>query len=349
MVRHIVINGRVLGFPLNGIPRYVREIVCGLDRVADGSLLIELAIPDHFPDDLHLRHIHTVRLPQGIGWDYLQAERYARKKQAVYVNLASKGVFYPNSVAVIHDIRLLKTGDGEWSCRAARTWLKFWVSYQLAAHRARRIVTVSQSVKAEIQAYSARLCQPMDVIGNGWDHILAVQEDERIFEAFPNLEKGAYYLVVGSIAPHKNLRWVVGNARKYPSNRYVILGRADSSLWRDETGSFGDRITYVGFQSDERMKTLLLHAKGLVFPTLYEGFGIPPMEALAVGTPAIVSDIPVMHEIYGNTVRYLDPMDDSLALDEAFSKPVDDPKILLAKYRWDRLAEQWQRLLKEME
>jgi len=106
-------------------------------------------------------------------------------------------------------------------------------------------------------------------------------------------------------------------------------------------------VLFLGYISDAYMKWLMGHAKALLFPSRAEGFGIPPLEALALGRPAIVSDIPVLREIYGDTVHYIDPDQGTENLDALLEEETADPAPVLEKYSWDRAADKWLALIRE--
>ena len=153
---------------------------------------------------------------------------------------------------------------------------------------------------------------------------------------------------MSSIAPHKNFGWIVENARLHPECQYVIAGKTDLRVWLDETDRFRGNVLYLGYQSDERVKALIENAKALVFPSRYEGFGIPPLEAIALGTPTIVSDIEVLREIYGNCASYLDPDDSSVSLDELLKSKRASSESLLKEHSWEAASRKWLRLIDKL-
>lgn len=345
----VVVNGRVLLLPLNGIPRYAYEVVKQLDAMQDAALDIEVVLPEGTALKTTLQSIRLVYLPHSKAWDFVQAERYARQRGALYVNQASKGVLYRNSVTTVFDIRPLTYGDGKRSGKTQRTKAAFSLAYWLAAHRAKRLVTISAFSQSEIVHRSRSIAHKTVIAGCGWEHMRVISADQQVFTQHPGLPTQGYYLSIGSIAPHKNLAWICENAKLYPDNQYVIVGKTDARLWPDSVEGFTNNVHYVGYLNDTHMKALLLGARALVFPSLYEGFGIPPLEALACGIPAIVSDIPVMREIFGNAVHYLDPAVFSLNLERTLAEPVDPPDGVLAAHSWQRTGARWQALLKELQ
>ena len=83
-----------------------------------------------------------------------------------------------------------------------------------------------------------------------------------------------------------------------------------------------DNVIYLGFVSDEEMKTLMANCKAFIHPALYEGFGITPMEAMSVGAELIISNAACLPEIYGKSAHYIDPHNSDVDLDKLLSEPV---------------------------
>ena len=85
-----------------------------------------------------------------------------------------------------------------------------------------------------------------------------------------------------------------------PDVEFIIAGGSNEKVFK----SAGVRL--IGYVSDEELMALYRHASVFVYPSLYEGFGIPPLEAMMCGCPVVVSDIKVFHEVYGDSVEYCD-------------------------------------------
>ena len=106
----------------------------------------------------------------------------------------------------------------------------------------------------------------------------------------------------------------------------------------------------LGFVSDEEAKTLMRDCSAFLFPTFYEGFGIPPLEAISAGAKqVVVSDTDVMHEIFGDGVVYVDPSDCNIALSDFPEISEAQVSGLLEKYSWKKSAETLLELLKNMD
>ena len=106
-------------------------------------------------------------------------------------------------------------------------------------------------------------------------------------------------------------------------------------------------VLYLGYVSDGAAKALMAHCKAFLFPTLYEGFGIPPLEAAACGAPQIiVSDTPCMREVYGPCAAYIDLTANPGDVDDV--TPATAPTAaLLEKYSWDKSAERLLQILEK--
>jgi glycosyltransferase involved in cell wall biosynthesis len=156
-----------------------------------------------------------------------------------------------------------------------------------------------------------------------------------------------YFLVVGNLAPGKNLS-VVAQAIERIKNvgfRTVVVGRNDPAVFAHVAES--DRFLMAGRISDGALKSLYSRALALIFPSLYEGFGIPLLEAMAYDCPVIASDIPSTREVAGSIPTYFDPtnadqlaaiMSDYLNVQPRYSISRQAVATRFAKYSWTASA-----------
>lgn len=141
-----------------------------------------------------------------------------------------------------------------------------------------------------------------------------------------------YLLHVGTLEPRKNLVRLVRAVQTLPNavsaGRPLVLvgpGGWDSEVWAT-IGEAGDRVRHIPFLDDVRLRVLYEHASLLVFPSIYEGFGLPVLEAMALGTPVACSAIPVHHEVAKDAALMFDPADADSIADALNTLLADDEK-----------------------
>lgn len=231
----IVINGTVLCDNITGIPRYVYENVVRLDKLIEGTGLdVRIAYRDdgrpiHLPELKNIRLVPLKSIPYFYNLAVLPA--YLRRTHAFYVGFASDMLLTRRSVVVLHDIRPLVLDTDKGFFR-----FKFWVHCLSTKWFAQRVFTVSDNQRHLI---SEKLGIPLDKIGityNGWEHMKNVTPDESIFDKMPGVKKGEYFYALGSLAKHKNFKWIREVARRSPDKTFVVAGGKDLRAFGDEIG-----------------------------------------------------------------------------------------------------------------
>ena len=136
------------------------------------------------------------------------------------------------------------------------------------------------------------------------------------------------------------MTWIARHAELIPDETFAVSGKAISGLVPDELKSLQkiSNVVLLGYVSDGEVKALMKNCKAFIFPSYYEGFGIPPLEALSCGAKCIVSRAACLPEIYGDTVQYIDPTDSSTNLEELLSRPVTACDSILNKYSYANSA-----------
>jgi glycosyltransferase involved in cell wall biosynthesis len=174
--------------------------------------------------------------------------------------------------------------------------------YRRAYRRSKKIFTVSEFSKSRIRYYLGH-DKPAAVTYNAAQSFLSVS-----FSKPP--EKKDFIIFIGNIKKHKGLSCLLeaflGARKEGLKSKLVIAGSTENFRSKDSgilgriNSLDGEGVEFTGFIPNERLKTLLAEASLLVQPSLYEGFGYPPLEAMTVGTNTLISDIPVFREIYGD-------------------------------------------------
>jgi glycosyltransferase involved in cell wall biosynthesis len=220
----------------------------------------------------------------------------------VLINLCNSGpLSISNQLVTIHDLAFIKNPG--WFHPVFSYWYNFMVPRLLLNSRV--VMTVSETIRNEIVQSGMADKDKIIVIGNKVsDELLNAKEvppsDNRITER-------EFFLMVGTDDPRKNFKFIEKFfANHLTSHKLVIAGGA-SKNFRKENHQQNENIIRTGYTTAGELKWLYRHATAFINPSLYEGFGIPNLEAMALNCPVICSDIPVFREICKNTVHYFDP------------------------------------------
>ena len=119
-----------------------------------------------------------------------------------------------------------------------------------------------------------------------------------------------YVLAVSSLKPLKNFALVIRAAKRLPDTNFNIVGGKDPRVFASVDEEHGDNIHFLGYVDDEALRELYANASVFVYPSLYEGFGIPPIEAMAMGCPVIVTKKASLPEVCGDAALYCDATND---------------------------------------
>lgn len=209
-----------------------------------------------------------------------------------------------------------------------------------ATKRARKIITVSEFSKSEIVKYFKVNPDKITVIPNAWQHYEKTGYDDDALNKY-GLEKDNYYFSMCSLEPNKNFRWIAEEAKRNPNCVFAVAGSINKKVFADGMGfECPDNMKLLGYVSDEEAKTMMRDCKAFLFPTFYEGFGIPPLEAMSAGAKNIyVSDTAVMHEIFEDSVQYINPNQYNDVFNNNVVSTEDSISRVLSKYSWKKSAE----------
>jgi glycosyltransferase involved in cell wall biosynthesis len=172
-----------------------------------------------------------------------------------------------------------------------------------------------------------------------------------------------YLLFVGNVKPQKNLGALLaafGELIDEIPHDLVIVGRREGFIHGDsgvlgQAERLGDRVSLTGWVDDDRVKQYFAHADALIFPSFYEGFGLPPLEAMASGCPVIVSSAASLPEVCGNAALYCDPASPgsirqqirALLADSVLrAELVERGRERARTFTWDKCAEQTRQVIR---
>ena len=183
------------------------------------------------------------------------------------------------------------------------------------------------------------------VVGCGWQHMNEFYSDSDVLEKYKLKEK-SFFFTLGSIAINKNTSWIYKVAEKNPQYEFVIAGGKSNN---DKLNMNIDNrnIKFLGYISDKEIKILMQKCKAFVFPSFYEGFGLPPLEALSQGAKIIISNTASLPEIYKNSAYYIDPYNAEVDLDSLMREDVDNPYNVLKNYSWKKSAKELKKFIEK--
>lgn len=304
-MKKIYINGRFLTQNITGVQRYAIEIVKALDKYLDDNKLndkykFEIVCPKNIKQKLILKNIEIKKIGslKGHLWEQIELPLYVKNKLLFnFCNCAP--LVKKNQIVTIHDVAVCAVPYAY--SKLFRIWYKFM--YRVLTSRLKKIFTVSEFSKKELNKYFNISLGKIEVTYNGIDHMKNVQPNENIFSKF-SIEKNNYVLAVSSLNPSKNFKLILETAKISPEFNFVIAGGTNSTVFKEQGLEITSNVKFIGYVSDEELVALYKYASCFVYPSIYEGFGIPPLEAMYFNCPVILSNIEVFKEIYMDSVLY---------------------------------------------
>ncbi|NMC26317.1 MAG: glycosyltransferase family 4 protein [Serratia sp.] len=298
----IYINGRFLTQNMTGVQRFAEEISLQIEHMRDDVILL---VPDvkAIKKQSLLKRFNIEEVPglNGHLWEQITLPLYLlRRKSPLLINLGNTApVFYSHQVVTHHDITYLKYPKSfPFSFR-----LLYRIISPLMISNSKQVVTVSQFSRSEISSQYRCQEEKIKIIYNAVSDLF-----EPTKEVTSEPDKERYLLAVSSTNYHKNFHGLIDafSDANLDIDLKIIGDSADVFSTLDLKRNH-PRIHFVGRVNDDELVKLYQHATAFVFPSFYEGFGIPPLEAQACGCPVISSNTASMPEVLGESVLYFNP------------------------------------------
>lgn len=333
-----VINGLFYTQKTTGVQRFARELVRELDTIsAPGEYT--LVVPSYLQENIYLENIRVVKYgnSSGLFWEQWELFNFTRKRKCVLISLCNSQPILHPGIICIHDVaykthpEFFKTLHGRLSV--------FWhrLLFRQAMTSKYHIFTVSYFSKySMIDTYGVRNKSRISVLGNGWQHMTTITPDDSVLYR-NNLVKNGFYFTIGNINYNKNIQWVLDYAQNHPDENFIVSGRAvkNSKINLDNIPN----VQWLGFLLDREIVSLLQNCKAFIFPSIHEGFGIPPLEALCLGAKVIIANTSCLPEIFQGSVCYIDPYDINIDIDELLKHTSLAPaELVLERYSWKNIA-----------
>ncbi|MBP0589686.1 glycosyltransferase family 4 protein [Paraburkholderia sp. LEh10] len=301
------INGKFTSQPMTGVQRVAYELTRAMQMRESPGNELEIFVPQNAMEPgASLKRQRRFPWLRGTLWEQITLPIAARGR--TLVNLCNTSpLLKRRQVVMVHDMAVYDVPAG--FSKKFLMWYR--LCFSILPKLEPQVLTVSAFSKRRICHHLKIDESRIAVIPPGADHLDRVVPDHRVIDRL-QIENDAYCVIVGSLDPRKNLQRVldaIGNLSHLRDVKFVIVGGKNQRIFADEhmeEARLSRQVVWAGFVSDSELKALYEHAGCLVFPSLYEGFGLPPLEAMYCGCPVIASSRTSIPEACGDAAMYCD-------------------------------------------
>lgn len=298
----LVVNSRFLTQEITGVQRFAIEISLRLKDLLKDSVMF--VAPSNVIQNDIAKQLDATIIGKHTGylWEQWDLPRYLKKQgNLLLLNMCNIApIFYKNQVTVVHDIAFERYPQNF----SKKILLLYKTIIPLIIKNSRRIITVSDFSKREIVDAYRTNANKIDVVHSAPCDVFCHKSDKI-------LENEKYFLAVSSLNYRKNFITALKAFEKFCSNdqdiSFYLVGDIKSGLFGDvDLGQIANnpRVKFLGRISDEELVKYYSNALGFIFPSLYEGFGLPPLEAQKCGCPVLCADISPLREVCADSAIY---------------------------------------------
>lgn len=334
-MKKFIINGRFLNQRVTGVQRVAIELTKQLDSIVEKGRFIIVAPPGAVTN-LELYNIETIVIGKkdNFLWSQWILPRYAKKNGRHLITFSGLCALLKPDYFFVHDVTFIRYPQSF----SKKFRLVYDYFFRMVLKRCQHIFTVSEFSQKEISNVYGIDSEQISVIYNA-----SFTADNNgiscdILNKF-EIEKNNYFLSVGSLNIHKNQKYIYEIAKKYPEETFVIVGGRTPQTFICTNQEPEDNLIFTGYVSDAELYGLYKYTKGFIFPSLYEGFGIPPLEAVMMGTKRIaLSNIEVFKEVYPVGCYFFDPHDvNDFSVDSFCNHELTEDELYYyrEKYSWE--------------
>ncbi|MGQ8841162.1 glycosyltransferase family 4 protein [Serratia sp. TSA_7] len=317
----LFVNARYLTQELTGVQRFAEQISLSLNDIRDD--IIFLSPPGILRKDVAEQlQVKEIGSKSGHQWEQIELPRFLKNNDSgLLLNLGSTApVFYNNQIVTHHDVTYKRYPES--FSKKFRLFYGFLIPMMLK--HSKKLLTVSEFSKKEINNVYGYPIDKIEIIYN------AVSDEFK--RTVRSDENKPYFLAVSSPNFHKNFHGML-KAFELLGDKYnislKIIGKTATSFSKQDFSSLinkTEKIEFMGRVDDKDMIKLYQNALAFVFPSFYEGFGIPPLEAQSCGCPVISSNMASMPEVLRDSALYFDPYNEQ-DIASAMEKIILDEKL----------------------
>jgi len=301
------INGKFTSQPVTGVQRVAYELTRAMQMRVPAGEQLEIYVPRNArePGAL-LKWQRRFSWLRGTLWEQITLPIAARG--VTLLNLCNMSpLFKRRQVVMVHDMAVYDVPGGF----SKKFLLWYRLCFFMLPRMAPTILTVSKFSRSRICHHLKIDESRVAVVHPAADHLDRVTSEPAVLERL-SLVKDAYCVVVGSLDPRKNLQRVLEAIEKLghlDHVKFVVVGGKNARIFNSELAEEkpqSEKVVWAGFVTDGELKALYENAGCLVFPSLYEGFGLPPLEAMYCGCPVVASSRTSIPEVCGDAALYCD-------------------------------------------
>jgi glycosyltransferase involved in cell wall biosynthesis len=312
-MKNIYINGRFLTQRVTGVQRYALETLKAMDdqlhqsqgeaaKLGNAFKWTLLAPPGTPVPALKCMAFKTVGRFKGHLWEQVDLPWHASKGLLLGFGFTGP-LMHKHQVITIHDAAVVRVPEAY----SARFRLAYSTLLSVLSKRAVAVVAVSQhSAREAIACFGAPPAR-VHVSTEGWQHLSHVGIDDSLIKQH-GLDEKPFLLAVSSPTPNKNFKCIANAMNLLGDHAPIcaVAGGMNLDIFQQDNAQH-PKLIRLGYVSDEQLKALYQQAHAFVFPSFYEGFGIPPLEAMSLGCPVIGSTADAVVEVCGNAALFFDP------------------------------------------
>ncbi|MEX3958516.1 glycosyltransferase family 4 protein [Trinickia sp. EG282A] len=349
------INGKFTAQRITGVQRVAYELTRAMQLLDLHSNDIEIVVPRNATEPgASLLSKRCCPWFMGNVWEQIALPLTTSGETLISLCNTSP-LIKRRQIVMVHDMAIF---DVPYAfSKKFRLWYK--LVFATIHRNAKVILTVSEFSKERICRHLNVDPSRVFVINPGIDHMERVHSDRSVLARL-ELATVPYCLLVGSLDPRKNLRRTLAAVERLghlSEVKFVVVGGKNSRVFGAQTPTStpeNRQVIWAGFVTDGELKALYENARLLAFPSLYEGFGLPPLEAMYCGCPAVVSREASLPEACGDAALYCDATSvDDIAAKMAQMLGDDNLRaryrqlglMQARKYRWERAARQLMKVL----
>ena len=346
MKQKYAFNGRFLTKRITGQERYASEMILSLDKICKKGefCVVTSELADNIPQYKNIEVIKVGKLKRE-AWEQFCLGPYCRKHKLKCINLTTSFPLFHCDVVSLYDMSPFEIGNMFMHTLygfLGTIWKR--LLFKIAAHKAEIIITISKYSKEKIIEILNIPSEKIHLVYPAWQHYERIVPDDKIVDKL-GLANKEFFFSLSSLTPQKNFIWIKEVAKRNPDQLFVVTGKAEgfTRFGIDELKS--GNLLFTGYLTDSEIKSLMQHCRAFIHPAIYEGFGIPPIEAMSCGAPLILSTATCLPEIYEQSVHYIDPYNYDVDIKELMKEEVSSASIILDKFNWDKEAEKFYKIL----